>query len=99
MTPAKELHIVIGCINLASWIPRALIEHKITVSNLKRLIFGKGDKATKQQDKSPKTEQNNTAPKEPVPSASNDESHEWGMGAFRILPISMQVNTPFHWSP
>jgi hypothetical protein len=25
---------VIGCINLASWIPRALVEHKITVSNL-----------------------------------------------------------------
>ena len=37
---------VIGCINLASWIPRALTEHKITVSNLKRLIFGKGDKAS-----------------------------------------------------
>ncbi|WP_019215463.1 hypothetical protein [Legionella tunisiensis] len=44
---------VIGCIHLASWIPRALVEHKITVSNLKRLIFGKGDKTTKQQDKSP----------------------------------------------
>jgi hypothetical protein len=67
---------VFGGINLASWIPRALVEHKITVSNLKRLIFGKGDKVTKLQDKSPKTEQNNTAPEEPVPSASNDESHE-----------------------
>ncbi|WP_273198967.1 MULTISPECIES: IS66 family transposase [Legionella] len=67
---------VIGCINLASWIPKALVEHKITVSNLKRLIFGKGDKATKQQDNSLKKEQNNTAPEEPVPSTSNDESHE-----------------------
>ncbi len=38
---------VIGCINLACWIPGALVEHKITVSNLKRLIFGKGDKKTK----------------------------------------------------
>src|SRR5687768_3126215 len=57
---------VIGCINLASWIPRALVEHKITVSNLKRLIFGKGDKATIQHDKSPKAEQNNTAPEEPA---------------------------------
>ncbi len=46
MTPAKELLMVIGCINLAPWIPRALVEHKITVSNLKRLIFGKGDKGT-----------------------------------------------------
>lgn len=30
----------IGCINLASWIPKALVEHKITISNLKRLFFG-----------------------------------------------------------
>lgn len=67
---------VIGCINLASWIPRALVEHKITVSNLKRIIFGKGDKTTKPDDKSPKAEENNTVPEEPAPSASKDESHE-----------------------
>ncbi|CDZ76413.1 hypothetical protein BN59_00682 [Legionella massiliensis] len=30
---------MIGCINLASWIPKALIEHKITISNLKRLLY------------------------------------------------------------
>ncbi|WP_244940996.1 hypothetical protein [Legionella sainthelensi] len=35
---------VIECIHLASWIPRALVEHKITVSNLKRLIFEIGFK-------------------------------------------------------
>ncbi|EEZ95558.1 hypothetical protein LLB_0734 [Legionella longbeachae D-4968] len=68
---------VIGCIHLASWIPRALVEHKITASNLKQLIFSKGDKATKQQqDKSPKAEQNNTAAEESETSPSNDESHE-----------------------
>ncbi|QEY52049.1 hypothetical protein [Legionella longbeachae] len=47
--PEGKKPFVIGCINLASWIPRALLEHKITVSNLKRFIFGK---TTKQQDKS-----------------------------------------------
>ncbi|CDZ77240.1 hypothetical protein BN59_01522 [Legionella massiliensis] len=40
---------MIGCINLASWIPKALVEHKITVSNLKRLLFGKGAKTTQKQ--------------------------------------------------
>ena len=100
MTPAKEVPIVIGCINLASWIPRALVEHKITVSNLKRLIFGKGDKSTKQQDKSPKTEQNNTAPEEPVPSASNDESHEpkESKGHGR-LPHTAYINASEHTIP
>ncbi|WP_233588712.1 hypothetical protein [Legionella sp. km535] len=67
---------VIGCIKLASWILRALVEHKITVSNLKRLIFGKGDKATRLQNKYPKAEQNNTAPEEPTLSASFDESRK-----------------------
>jgi hypothetical protein len=92
---------VIGCINLASWIPRALVEHKITVSNLKRLIFGKGDKTNKPQDKSPKEEQNNTAPEKLAPSASNDKSHEpkEPRGHGRIPPTSMQPNTPFLWSP
>jgi transposase len=67
---------VIGCIHLASWIPRALIEHKITVSNLKRLIFGKGDKTTKQEVKSPKAEENNAEAEESETSPSNDEGHE-----------------------
>jgi len=67
---------VIGCINLASWIPRALIEHKITVSNLKRLIFGKGDKSATQQVKSPKAEENNADSDEPAPHRSTDESPE-----------------------
>ncbi|AGH55338.1 IS66 family transposase [Legionella pneumophila] len=87
---------VIGCINLASWIPRALVEHKITVSNLKRLIFGKGDKTTKQQDKSP----NNTAPKEPALGASKDESHEpkepKGHGR---LPHTAYINANEHTIP
>ncbi|WP_115711621.1 hypothetical protein [Legionella sainthelensi] len=72
MTPAKELPIVIGCINLASWIPRALVEHKITVSNLKRLIF----ETTKQQDKSSKAEENTTDAEESEANPSNDESNE-----------------------
>ncbi|WP_131794628.1 hypothetical protein [Fluoribacter gormanii] len=42
---------VIGCTHLTSWLLRALVEHKITLSNLKQLIFGKGDKTTKQQQK------------------------------------------------
>ncbi len=76
----------------------ALVEHKITVSNLKRLIFGKGDKATKQQDKSQKEEENNAAAEESETSPSNDESYEpkepTGHGRLRIPPTSMHRNTP-----
>ncbi|CDZ76806.1 Transposase [Legionella massiliensis] len=45
--PERTKPFVIGCINLASWIPKALVEHKVTISNLKRLIFGKGAKTTR----------------------------------------------------
>ena len=44
---------VIGCINLASWIPRALVEHKITVSNLRP---GAKDRAVKCQNWSVSTD-------------------------------------------
>ena len=30
----------ISCIKLAVWLPKALLEHKITLSNLRKLIFG-----------------------------------------------------------
>ncbi|KTD64268.1 hypothetical protein [Legionella spiritensis] len=90
---------VIDCIRLASWIPRALIEHKITVSNLKRLIFGKADKTTKQQDKSPKAEQNNTTAEESETSPSNDECHELEPKGHGRLPHTAYINAQEHTIP
>ncbi|WP_182352557.1 hypothetical protein [Legionella sp. PC1000] len=74
-----------------------MVEHKITVSNLKRLIFGIGDKATKQQDKSPKEEENNADAEESETSPSNDESYEpkepTGHGR---LPHTAYINAQEH---
>jgi len=56
----------ISCIKLAVWLPKALLEHKITLSNLCRLIFGLG----RRNKKKPKNaEQSN--PKDDV--KNNDE--------------------------
>jgi transposase len=89
---------VIGCIHLASWIPRALVEHKITLSNLKRLIFGKGDKTTKQQDKSPKAEENNADAEESEAGLqmmrAMSPKNPQDMDAFSIQPTSMHRYTP-----
>ncbi len=91
---------VIGCINLASWIPRALVEHIITVSNLKRLIFGKGNKTIKQQEKSREAEDNNTVPEKPAPSASNDESDEpKELKGHGRLPHNAYINANEHILP
>ncbi len=37
----------ISCIKLAVWLPKALLEHKIKLSNLRKLIFGRGRKNKK----------------------------------------------------
>ncbi len=37
----------ISCIKLAVWLPKALLEHKIKLSNLRKLIFGLGSKSKK----------------------------------------------------
>lgn len=47
----------ISCIKLAVWLPKALLEHKIKLSNLRKLIFGLGRKNKK---KANDTAQSNT---------------------------------------
>jgi hypothetical protein len=47
----------ISCIKLAVWLSKALLEHKIKLSNLRKLIFGLGRKNKK---KMKETEQSNT---------------------------------------
>lgn len=40
--PAATKDFAISCIKLAVWLPKALLEHKIKLSNLRKLIFGLG---------------------------------------------------------
>ena len=47
----------ISCIKLAVWLPKALLEHKIKLSNLRKLIFGLESRNKK---KTKDTEQSNT---------------------------------------
>ena len=37
--PAGTKEFAISCIKLAVWLPKALLEHKIKLSNLRKLIF------------------------------------------------------------
>src|ERR1700722_13029256 len=40
--PSGAKDFAISCIRLAVWLPKALLEHKIKLSNLRKLIFGHG---------------------------------------------------------
>ena len=47
----------ISCIRLAVWLPKALFEHKIKLSNLRKLIFGFGRRNKKTSKKMPQSHQ------------------------------------------
>jgi transposase len=45
--PGGTQDFAISCIRLAVWLPKALLEHKITLFNLRKLIFGLGKRNKK----------------------------------------------------
>mgnify|MGYP001596975617 FL=1 len=45
----------ISCIKLAVWLPKALLEHKIKLSNIRKLIFGLGRKNKKKMKAAPQS--------------------------------------------
>lgn len=93
--PEEIKSFVIGCIHLASWMPKALVEHKITVSNLKRLLFGKGNKTTQKQP--PKTEISEVVSEAEKSENSNETLHEpTGTKGYGRLPHTAYANANEH---
>lgn len=45
----------VSCIRLAVWLPKALLEYKIKLSNLRKLIFGQGKKCKYKLNKNLRT--------------------------------------------
>lgn len=54
----------ISCIKLAVWLPKALLEHKIKLSNLRKLIFGFGRRNKKKSNQEDDTEKSAQTEKE-----------------------------------
>lgn len=48
----------ISCVRLAIWLPNALLSHQITISNLRKLVFGRNDK-NKHGNEKPKNDKGN----------------------------------------
>jgi hypothetical protein len=40
--PSSAKDFAISCINVAIWFPKALLEQKIKLSNIRKLVFGRG---------------------------------------------------------
>lgn len=84
----KEL--AISCIRLATWLPKALLEHKIKLSNLRKLIFGFGRK----NKKTPKENTKNPESKESE--QSNDTKSDDSIEPSTPTPMTNQVPKPGH---
>jgi len=95
----------ISCIKLAVWLLNALLEHKIKLSNLRKLIFGLGRKNKKQpkdaeQSNAKDSDQHNdNANTSPVVSGENEAiatSNQITKSGHGRLPHSVYTNTIEH---
>ena len=88
---------MISCIKLAVWLPKALIEHKIKLSNLRKLIFGLGSRNKKQsKNDADKNEVKNAD--EEKGNANSTTEHEAEIA--ELIQPSNQATTQGHgWLP
>lgn len=100
---------VISCIRLAVWLPHALLEKKISLFNLRKLIFGRGrskkrkhknagrDKASTDVKDNAATdsssEDSTTCDNTPAITTENNAGKNRGMAAYHTKPTPTQLST------
>ena len=97
----------ISCIRLAVWLPKALVEQKVRLSNLRKLIFGRGkrDRMKQNKDTSASTEGSPaekvasdppSTSSEPVESEVPITNNRVSLSGHGRLPHSAYTNTTEH---
>ena len=105
--PAGTKDFAISCIKLAVWLPKALPEHKIKLSNLRKLIFGLGRRNKKKSSNDtgqsevknePKDSDNLNSVEEPlsVSTETVEATNQTSAPGHGRLPHSAYVNTVDH---
>ena len=76
--PEETVTVILYGLNLILWLPKLLLEQKITIARLKELLFGKGQRKKRQKikDKTAKSGEDDAEPdvNQPEGSAANDSS-------------------------
>jgi transposase len=107
--PVGTKDFAISCIKLAVWLPKALLEHKIKLSNLRKLIFGLGRRDKKKSSNDTSQSDAKTETKdgdglnpidEPLPRSTETETTEatnqLAAPGHGRLPHSAYANTVEH---
>ncbi len=64
--PSTTKEFAISCIKLAVWLPKALLEQKIKLSNLRKLIFGQGKRSNRNRESNKETTSLKDEPEQPA---------------------------------
>lgn len=108
--PSGTKDFAISCIRLAVWLPKALLEHKIRLSNLRKLVFGRGQKNKKMKPEKSENSGENPEPElntglpaiKPTESVENEapaSSHRTPSSGHGRLPHSAYTNAIEHTLP
>ncbi len=85
----------ISCVRLAVWLPDALLSHKITLANIRKLVFGQGDK-NQRRCKRPNNDKNQPQ-KEKSSTASGDSNTDASSPSDPIEPeVEQPAKKPGH---
>lgn len=92
--PSATKDFAISCIKLAVWLPKALLEHKIKLSNLRKLIFGLGrrNKKSSKNDTSSADKKNHDKSDDSTATNSTETQNK----NTSALDITNQLPTPGH---
>ena len=100
--PSSTKDFTISCVRLAVWFPKALLEQKIRLSNLRKLIFGRGkqNKETSASGEQSPSEQaandSSSAPSEPLESETPITNNRASLPGHGRLPHSAYTNSIEH---
>lgn len=96
--PAGIKEFTISCIRLAVWLPKALLEQKIKLSNLRKLIFGQGGprKKNKADKKDPAEEKEEAEPPVVESGESEDTPPESEPACLQRAFLPAQVSMTSH---
>jgi len=84
------IEFTVACIELATWLPNAIQEHKITIRQLQKLIFGSG-KANKNNQSTPPSSAKDTLSKS---EASNDSGSLGATAEADIIDNALSADEP-----
>ncbi len=74
--PDTTKQFVVSCIRLAVWLPNALVEKKISLSNLRKLIFGNGKSRRSKRSKNSPNDKNKNEKEAAANQASQQSAQE-----------------------